>query len=221
MFEKSERLAWLDNQGRKKSEFMRWMLQTYKMQIHIDEIDSVKKEINKEKEHRTSFTNLHLDTKNKILKEKEINAWKAIEFNIQYFTEKEFNQLKSRWSSYLNRKSLKSIGCSISQEAHEKLMELKGKYKLKDTVEIMISLTHSRQTETSLTNIIKPKTTPLLDTFSTQENAESKLPPSAIDALISAQRDIGSLQTIISKQSASIEALLKRIDSLEKHRSNT
>ncbi|WP_156480541.1 hypothetical protein [Aquipseudomonas alcaligenes] len=221
MSEETERLAWLESQGRKKSEFMRWMLRAYKMQLHIDEIESANKEINKEKEHRTSFTNTHLDTKKKILKEKETNAWRAIEFNIKYFPAKEFNRLKSRWSSYLNRKSLKSIGCSISQEAHEKLMELKGKHKLRDTVEIMISLTHSRQTETSLTNIIKPKTTPLLDTFPTQENAESKLPPSAIDALISAQSDIGSLQKIISKQSASIEALLKRINSLEKHRSNT
>lgn len=221
MSEKTERFAWLDNQGRKKSEFMRWMLRAYKMQIHIDEIDSAIKETNKEKEHRTSFTNLHLDTKKKILKEKEMNAWKAIEFNIQFFSDKEFNQLKSRWSSYLNRKPAKSIGCSISQEAHEKLMELKGKYKLKDTIEVMIFLTHNKQTETDLANIIKPKTTPLLDTFPTQEKAEAKLPLSAIDALISAQNDIGSLQKIISKQAVSIEALLKRIDSLESNRSNT
>lgn len=221
MLEKSERLTWLDNQGRKKSEFMRWMLRAYKMQIHIDEIDSANKEINKEKEHRTSFTNLHLDTKKKILKEKEMNAWKAIELNIQFLPDKEFNQLKSRWSSYLNRKPAKSIGCSISQEAHEKLMGLKGKYKLKDTIEVMIFLTHNKQTETDLTNIVKPKTTPLLDTFPTQEKAEAKLPLSAIDALISAQNDIGSLQKIISKQAVSIEALLKRIDSLENNRSNT
>lgn len=218
MFEKPERLTWLENQEKKKPELMRWMLRAYKMQIHIDEIDSAKKEINKEKDHRTSFTNLHLDKKNKILKEKEMNAWKEIEFKIQYFSDKEFNQLKSRWSSYLNRKSSKSIGCSISQEAHEKLMELKGKYKLKDTIEVMIFLTHNKQTEINLTNIIKPKTTPLLDNFPTQEKAEAKLPLSAIDALISAQRDIGSLQKTISKQTINIEALLKRIAFLEGNR---
>lgn len=220
MLEETERLAWIGSQRKKRDELMKWLLRDYKMQFHLDEIESVAKEIKKEKNNRTSFKNINLDIKNKFLKDKEKTAWTAIEFEIKHLTNKEFSQLKSRWSSYLNRKHSKSIGCSISHESHEKLMELKGKHKLKDTIEVMISLTHSRQTETALTNIIKPKTTPLLETFTSPANAEARLPPSAIDALMSAQIDIGALQQIISRQNSSIEALLERISFLEKDRSN-
>ncbi|MBZ9667892.1 hypothetical protein VUJ49_16140 [Pseudomonas berkeleyensis] len=221
MLEETERLAWIDSQRKKRGELMEWLLRDYKMQLHLDEIDSVAKEIKKEKNNRTSFTNLNLDIKKKSLKEKEKAAWIAIEFEIKILTNKEFSKLKSRWSSYLNRKHSKSIGCSISHDSHEKLMELKGKHKLKDTIEVMISLIHCRQTEIISTNIIKPKTTPLLDHFKTLERVEIKPQPNASDIFLSAQNDTGLLQGIISKQAASIEMLLKQIDTLKRNRQNT
>jgi len=191
---------------------MSWLLKDLKLHIYLYEIEKTGHTESKHQQNQKPW-NIN-DTKRSKL-EKEKTAWREITKKLSFMEEKEFSQLKSRWSSHINRKSIKSIGCGISHETHSMLMELKGEYTLRETLETMIRLVHSRQTDPCPEGILKQKTTPILETFKTPDDTLKNLPFNAIDTLTSAQLNISQLQNAASTQARDIKDLLNKITNLE------
>lgn len=94
-------------------------------------------------------------------------------------------------------------------------MQIKGKYPLKETLEVLISLAYYRQTPPQLSNIDNPKTKPLLKDFPTVESTEPGAELLKPEELTKIGFKLGDLSRKLAEQEKSISALQKRLKSLE------
>lgn len=214
MHKEAERTAWLDREKKKNREIIKWLLKTFKLNIYIDNLEAAREKLIEAKSNLATEDMIkeRKNNNNKI----ESDIWNDLIFQIKSLNDKDFNRIKSRWSSHTNRKNNESISCSIAPDIHKKLIKIKGKYKLKDTLEVMITLIYNRQTNTPTLDITNPKTTPLLDTIPTTKFASFDMTPEDAYTLISTQNNIGALQNTVFNQRSDIAELLKRIDALER-----
>lgn len=128
--------------------------------------------------------------------------------------QEEFNRLKGRWASHLSREKNKNLSCSISRDAHQKLLTLKGNYSLKETLEVMITLTH--QGQTPFNPILKQqKTNPLLETFPTIHSASLQANLESTTSLANIMTSIQEMEQRLRFQMEIISELQKRVSQVE------
>lgn len=206
--------AWIERENEKNKEFIQWLPNKLQLGLFTANIQMATDELQKAKNSNAPTAMIKSLGAVAVKRKVELREALANELNLK--GESYFNRIKSRWSSHINRQNNKNISCSISQDAYKKLAAIKGKHKLKDTLEIMIAYIYEGQTERPLTDINNPKTKPLLDTIPNTKFAELGITLEHAQAFISNQDKFSTLQNVASIQRESIAKLQKIIETHKK-----
>ncbi|WP_187806446.1 hypothetical protein [Aquipseudomonas alcaligenes] len=218
MIKAKEKKSWIEREIKKDESFLQWLAETLNVRNNPDQIKALKEKLRKPNNiNKVSETNLR-----GLLDHYEDELLKGILSSIEGITEEEFRVLKGRQSSRIYRQKTKDkkLTTDISYEALQKLSAIKGKYSLKDTIEIMIEYIYEGQTYRPTEDLSKSRTIPLLDTIPNTLTAKLGASLEYIQAQISNQAKFEALERTAITQRKSIESLREIVESLKIQISN-
>lgn len=210
---KKERIkSWIERETEKDESFLQWLAETCNVRNNLEQIKAIKDELKNKQINKTNKINLE-----GLLKRYEEELLPGIFNFMEGTTEEKFKIIKGRQSSRLNRQKNKDkkLITDISSGALGKLLSIKGKHSLKDTIEVMIEYIFQGQTYTPAEDFSKSITTPLLDTIPNILRAKLGEPLVYIQTLTSNQAKFEALERTALIQRKSIESLREIVETLQ------
>lgn len=210
---KTERIkSWIEREIKKDESFLQWLAETCNVRNNLEQIKTIKDKLKDKQINKTHKINLE-----ELLKKYEEELLPGIFSFMEETTEEKFKIIKGRQSSRLNRQKTKDkkLITDISSEALDKLLSIKGKHSLKDTIEVMIEYIFQGQTYVPPENFRGSITIPLLDTIPNILIATLGGPLVHIQALTSNQAKFEALERTAIIQRKSIESLREMVESLQ------
>ncbi|MBD9481405.1 hypothetical protein IB229_00335 [Pseudomonas sp. PDM14] len=210
---KTEKIkSWIERETKRDESFLQWLAETCNVRKNLEQIKTIKDKLKNKKINKTDKINLE-----GALKRYEEELLPGIFSFMEGTTEEKFKIIKGRQSSRLNRQKTKDkkLITDISSDALDKLLSIKGKHSLKNTIEVMIEYIFQGQTYTPAEDFDKSITTPLLDTIPNIMRAKLGEPLVYVQTLTSNQAKFEALERTALIQRKSIEIIREIVESLQ------